>query len=224
MPVVPFLPLVASTVGGIFGGKKATSSAMTRSPEEQQALGGAQGAAGNLATTGAGLISQGQQTQAPATNYFDTLLRGNRAQQAQATAAPRAAIGDVYRGAERGLDQAGVRGAQRDVASGELGRQKAGQIASLVTGVQPGAAQALTGIGQAQIGEGAPMLGQSGSLYSNLLGQGTQNRKYGREEGEKTGGAFGGLIFDMLKGVGKGKGGGGSPWAPQSNYEYGGGG
>lgn len=221
MPVVPFLPLAASAIGGIFAGKKATQAAMTRSPEEQQALGGAQGAAGTLATTGAGLLKTGQETQAPATSYFDTLLRGNRAQMAGATAAPRAAITDVYRGAERGLEHSGVRGAQRDVASADLGRQKASQISSLVTGVQPQAAAALTGIGQTQISQGGAQTGAAGSLYSNLLGQGTENRKYARKEGEKTGSSFGGLIFDILKGTMGGKGGGGGM---NPMMEYGGGG
>lgn len=221
MPVIPFIPLAASAVGSIFAGKKATQAAMNRSPEEQQALGGAQGAAGNLTKTGSSLIQTGQETQAPATSYFDTLLRGNRAQMAGATAAPRAAITDVYRGAERGLEHSGVRGPQRDVAAADLNRQRASQISSLVTGVQPAAASALTGIGQTQIGQGAPMLGQAGGIYSGLLGQGASNRRYAREEGEKTGAGFGGLIFDILKGtLGGGKSGGGMN--PMMNYGGGG--
>jgi hypothetical protein len=218
MPVVPFIPLIVKAgvaVGGMIASKKAQSAAQQRSPEESTALTGAQQAAGNLQATGGNLIDTGQQTQRPATNYFDTLLRGNRAQMAQATAAPRAAISDIYSGAERGLEHSGVRGPQRDVAAGELNRQRAGQLSSLVTGVQPQAAAALTSIGQTQTSQGAPMLGQAGSIYSGLLGQGFQNRKYGREEGEKAGTGFGGLIFDMLKGTKYG-GGGGTSTTPGS--------
>jgi hypothetical protein len=83
-------------------------------------------------------------------------------------------------------------------------------MSSLITGVQPGAAEALTNIGQTQTGQGAGIAGQgvgatgqSGSLFANLLGQGTENRKYARSEGEKFGSGFGGLIFDLLKGTGK---------------------
>jgi hypothetical protein len=213
MPVVPFIPMIASTVGGIIGGKKAQSAAQQRSPEEQQALGGAQTAATNLNTSGAQLTDTGQDTQRPATSYFDTLLRGNRAQMAGATAAPRAALTDVYRGAGRNLEQSGVRGAQRDVASGELNRQRASQIGSLVTGVQPAAASALTSIGQTQTQQGLGATQAGGSLSANILGQGFQNRKYAREEGEKTGKGIGGLLFDVLKGTKLGGGGGSSAFS-----------
>ena len=223
MPVTPFIPMIASTVGGLIGGKKATQAAQTRSPEEAAALTGAQGAGtalqsqgANLFGTGTGMMTTGQQTLAQPTGYFQKLLGGNRALQSQAIASPRAAISDVYRGAERSLDKGGVRGAERDVQQGELGRQRAGQISSLITGVQPAAAQALTGIGQQQVQSGAGIAGQGasatqagGNLFANLLGQGAQNRAYGRSEGEKTGTSFGSILFDLLKGVGgKAKSGG----------------
>lgn len=226
--VVPFIPTIASTIGGIIGGKKATSSAQKRSPEEQVSLKGGQAAAGSLAGMGSGLygtgtemIGEGRETLAQPTNYYQKLLGGNRALASQAIAAPRAAISDVYRGAERGLERSGVRGAARDVAKAEIGRERAGKISSLITGVQPGAAEALTGIGERQIGQGlvgagqgVSATGQAGNIYSNLLGQGYSNRVYARGEGEKFGQSFGGLIFDVLSGtLGKKKGGVGS-WLP----------
>lgn len=221
MPVVPFIPTIASTVGSIFGGKRATQAAQQRSPEEQQALQGGQAAGSalagqgtNLFGTGTGMMTTGQQTLAQPTNYYQKLLGGNRALQTQAISAPRGAISDVYRGAERSLEKGGVRGAERDVQQGELSRQRAGQISSLITGVQPSAAQALTGIGQQQVqsgagiaGQGVGATGQSGNLFAALLGQGAQNRMYARQEGEKAGGGFGSILFDILKGVGS-KGGG----------------
>ena len=209
MPVIPFIPMIASTIGGAIASKKAQSSAAKRSPEEQTALTGAQGAGSALATQGANLMTTGQDTLAQPTSYYQQLLGGNRALQSQAIAAPRAAISDTYRGAERSLDQGGVRGAQRDVAQGELSRQRAGQISSLITGVQPAAAQALTGIGQTQTQQGIGATSGSGSLFSSLLGQGAQNRQYARSEGEKSGTAWGGMIFDMLSGALKSSGGGG---------------
>lgn len=216
-PVVPFIPTIASAIGGIFGGKKATSAAQKRSPEEQTALTGAQGAGSTLAaqggnqfSTGTGLIQSGQTSLAAPTGYFSRLLSGNRALQSQAIAAPRAAISDTYAGAERGLERSGVRGAARDEAKAELGRQQAGAISSLITGVQPGAAGALTSIGQTSIGQGTGIAGQgigatgaSGNIFSNLLGQGASNRVYARDQGQQFGSGFGGLIFDVLKGTGK---------------------
>lgn len=218
-PIVPFIPAIASTIGGIIGGKKATSSAQARSPEESLALTGGQQTAGMLNRVGTqqigagqALTREGQTTLAQPTNYYSRLLYGNRAAQSQAVAAPRAAISDVYRGAERGLERSGVRGAARDVATGELNRQRAGQISSLITGVQPQAAEALTGIGQYQMGAGAGLTGQgigaegtAGGIFGNLLGQGAQNRVYAREEGEKFGSSFGGLLFDILSGAMKKK-------------------
>ena len=223
-PVMPFIPAIGSAIGGIFGGKKATASAQKRSPEEATALTGGQAAGAasagqgtSLFGTGTGMVRQGEQTLAQPTGYYSRLLSGNRALATQAVSAPRAQISDVYRGAERNLEQSGVRGASRDVAKGEIARQRAGQISSLITGVQPGAAQALTGIGQTAVGQGAGIAstgvsatGQAGNIFANLLGQGTENRKYARGEGEKFGSGFGGLIFDLLSGVKKKGAGGGS--------------
>jgi hypothetical protein len=200
-PAVPWLVKGGAALAGGLLGRKAQSSAMQRSPEERQALAGAQGVATNLQQTGGGLIQQGQQTLAQPTNYWSRLLGGNRASMAQATAAPRAAISDVYTGAERNLERSGVRGAARDVASAELGRERAGKIAGLTTGVQPGAAAQLGEIGSEYLGRGAPMLGQAGSIYSSLLGQGQYNRMYGREQGQQAGTQIGGLIFDILNGT-----------------------
>jgi hypothetical protein len=221
--VVPFIPAIAGAIGGIFGGKRATAAAQQRSPEEAQALAGGQQAGGNLLTQGAGLfgtgtgmVGQGAQTLAQPTSYYQKLLGGNRALASQAVSAPRGAISDIYRGAERGLERSGVRGAARDVASAELGRQRAGQMSSLITGVQPGAAEALTGIGQTQIEQGAGIAGQgvrataaSGNIFASLLGQGAANRQYARGEGERFGGGFGSLIFDLLSGIRGSRGGGG---------------
>lgn len=201
-PAVPWIAKGASLLGGFLGARKAQSSAMQRSPEEQTALKGAQGAGGELASTGADLTSTGQANVAGPTNYYQTLLHGNRAAQAQATAAPRAAITDVYSGAQRNLERSGVRGAAKDVLSGDLARDQAAKVSSLVTGVQPAAAAALTDIGQTQTGMGGARTGAAGSIYSNLLPQGYQNRVYGRQEGEKAGSTIGGFLFDILRGVG----------------------
>lgn len=215
MPALPWLAKGAGLLGGALFGRKQQQGAQQRSPEEQLSLRGAQGAAGNLAQTGAALTQTGQQTQAPATNYYSTLLRGNRAQQSQAVAAPTAAITDIYQGAERNLERTGVRGAARDVATAELGRERASKIAGLVTGVQPGAAAALTDIGQTQTGQGLGASSGAASIYGNLLGQGTQNRMYARSEGERAGQGIGGFLFDLISGgFGRKKKKGLAGWAP----------
>lgn len=197
-PAMPWIIKGGAALGAHFLGKKAQSGAMKRSPEEAAALAGAQKSAGALQQTGSELVGEGRQTLQQPTNYWQRLLGGNRPLMAQATAGARGGITDIYRGAERGLEKSGVRGAQRDVAKAELGRQRASQIAGLTTGVQPFAAQQLMGIGGEQLGTGAPMLGQAGDIYSNLLGQGAVNRAYARGEGEKAGTGLGGLLFDVM--------------------------
>jgi len=182
---------------------------MKRSPEEAAALSGASGAAGSLTSAAQPLIGQGTSNLGQAGSYYSTLLRGGRASMAEATAGPRAAITDVYRGAERGLEHSNVRGAARDVASADLNRQRASQLSSLVTGVQPGAAAGLAGIGGSQVGAGAGLAQAGGSIYGGLLNSGFQNRIYGREQGQEFGAGMGGLIFDLLRGIKRGGGTGG---------------
>ena len=193
--------MLGSSIAGHFVGKKAQKSAMQRTPEELAALTGATGAAGQLRQTGGELITSGRETLAGPRGYWQKLLGGNRAAMAQAVAGPRAALTDVYRGAERGLERSGVRGAQRDVATAELGRDRASRIAGLTTGVQPFAAQALTDIGGTELGYGAPMLGEAGGIFQNLLGMGAANRYYGRGQGKEASEKFGNLLFDMLSGI-----------------------
>lgn len=211
-PAIPWAIKGASLFGGMLMGRGAQGAAQKRSPEESAALGGAQNAAGTLTSQGNALMQQGAPMTSQAGNYWSTLLSGNRAQMAQATAAPRAAITDTYRGAERNLERSGIRGATRDVARAELGRQRAGQIAGLTTGVQPFAAQQLGEMGASTTRTGASLAQGAGSIWSSLLGQGFQNRTYARGEGEKAGSSIGSLLFDILSGtIGKKFGGGGDP-------------
>lgn len=199
MPVVPIAIMAGGAIISHFAAKKATSDAMQRSPEELAAQGGASAGAASLQKSGTEGIATGAETQKPATSYFDTLLRGNRAQQAQATAAPTARITDVYSGAERGLEKSGVRGAARDVASADLTRNKAGAIAGLVSGVQPAAANALTSIGQTQQAQGASMVASGNNTYSGLLGMGQQNRQKANEAGTSAASSIGQLATGASK-------------------------
>lgn len=220
-PALPWIAKGGAALGSALLGRKSQQSAMQRSPEEQQALAGAQGAASGLSQAGGGLMGRGQgtvqqglDTLAGPANYWKTLLGGNRAAMSQATAGARAGITDIYRGAERGLERSNVRGAQRDVAKSELNRERASKVAGLTTGVQPMAAQQLgdLGFGISDIGldttrTGANLAGQGGSLFQNLLGQGFANRQYGRAEGEKTSSGIGSFLFDMIGGLSGSKGG-----------------
>jgi hypothetical protein len=216
MPVVPFIPMIASGIGALVSkkvGQKATAAAQERSPEEAAALSGATGAANTLSQTGSSLVSQGTGALGKAGSYYGTLLGGNRAAMAQATAAPRAQLQEGIRGAQTQLASSGIRGAARDQLSGNLMRQGASAVSGLTTGVQPMAAQGLGAVGSSLNATGAPMLGQSGNIFQNLLGQGFTNRKYARDEGEKSGTAMGNIIAGagpiLQKTFGGNSGGGG---------------
>lgn len=219
-PAMPWILKGGAALGGMLMSKKSQSNAMKRSPEEQTSLTGAQNAGANMQQSGAGMVTSGAgnvnagvDTMQKPTDYFTKLLGGNRAAMAQATAGSKGAITDTYRGAENALNKSGVRGAQRDVAKADLNRDRASKIAGLTTGVQPGAAQQLGALGEARAGvgtnqasTGANMQANAGNIFTNLLGQGADNRAYARSEGADTGKKFGGFLFDMLKGV-KGMGG-----------------
>ena len=200
VPALPWIIKGGAAIGGALLGRKAQKSAMQRSPEELLALQGGQQAAQGLTQTGQSLLQSGMNAQQPAMNYFQTLLRGSRGAMSQAVAAPTAALTDVYRGAERGLERSGIQGAARDVASADLNRQRASQISSLITGVQPGAAQALAGMGSGLVGQGVGAQSAGAGIYGNLLNAGTANRVYGRQQGAEFGSSMGGLIFDILNG------------------------
>lgn len=201
-----FVPLAISAGMAIYGhyaNKKKAKEAAQRSAEEQTALSGAQGIAGNMSAQGQELVRQGQANQSPAANFYRTLLQGSRGSMNQAVAAPTAAISDVYSGAERNLEHSGVRGAAREVASADLGRQRAGQISGLITGVQPAAAQGLAQIGGQQTSQGVSAQGAAGNLYGNLLGEGFRNRVYANDQANQAGQSTGALIAGVAGEAGK---------------------
>lgn len=206
-PALPWLGKGAALLGGYLGGKKAQSSAMQRSPEELQALAGAQSAGAGLQQSGTQLTQAGMPAANQALGYYQTLLGGNRAQMGLATAAPRSAITEGYRGAERSLEHSGIRGAAGDLAKAELNRDRAGKVAGLTAGVQPMAAAAMADLGTNLISQGGSRQASAGSLYQSLLGQGANNRMYARQEGEKAGTGIGGFLFDILSSFGGGSGG-----------------
>lgn len=211
MPVVPLAIMAGGAIISHYANKKAKADAEKRSPEEAIDVKGGQQAAATSVGKGTEALDTGAETQKPATSYFDTLLHGNRAQQSQATAAPTAKITDVYSGAQRGLEQQGVRGAQKDVASATLNKDRASSISSLVTGVQPAAASALTSIGQTQQQRGASMVQGGGSTYSNLLGPGQANRVQANQKGTDAANSVGKLATtaaDLYSSWGSGGGGG----------------
>jgi len=201
-------PLAGQVGGAVVGGimsNKAQKSAEKRSPEEQLALSGAQGAAGTLGQGGRSLFKESRPYISQPASYYQTLLHGNRAAMTQAVAPAMAQVTGAYRGAQRNLNQQGVRGAARDVASGDLARDQASKIAALTTGVQPAAAGALAGLGTDLLQQVNPMLSNSGNIYGNLLTGGLANRTQAAKRGQEAGAAWGGLVRDIGEAIPAGK-------------------
>lgn len=197
---MPVAMLGSSVIGGLFG-RSAQNRAAQLSPMEQAGFGGIQNAATGLGRAGNTLFGAGLPGAQQSMGYWSTLLQGNRAAMAGATAAPTAAITDQAQGMERNLERSGVRGAVKDLAKSQIAQDTGRQIMGLTTGVQPTAAQQLGSMGVSLAGQGTSAMANAGSLWGGLLGQGFAQRKYAREEGAQAGSAAGGLIFDILRGA-----------------------
>lgn len=180
-PLIPVGMAVGSAIASHYSKKSLLKQAKQLTPAEQAAQTGATNTANYLNEQGAGLIGEGRGHLNQAGDYWSRLLGGNRAMAAQATAAPRAQLTDVYRGALQSLEHSGVRGASRDRATAELTRDRASRIAGLTTGVQPMAAQQVAGVGSTQLGQGARMPAEAGNIFSSLLGQGARTREFGTQ-------------------------------------------
>lgn len=188
MPVAPFVPLISSGIGALFGGSKSDQPNMT--PQQQQAYSGATGAAGQMTGLSKMLQQQGAlgaPAYGQAINYYQTLLQGNRGAMQAAVAPAANQIADNYKGSQMNLERLGIQGGQKLQAEAELNRQKAGQLGQLTVGLQPMAAQALGNLGVQganMIGQAGNLQGQAGNIYAGLLGQQTQmaNTQYNRNQ------------------------------------------
>jgi hypothetical protein len=185
----------AQMIGSYIGSRK--------SKEEKAATAAQQQAQSMLMGQGGQLSAMGMPAQQSALGYYQTLLGGNRAAQAQAIAAPTANITDMYRGAERNLDHKGIRGGGKDLAMAELGRGRVSQLAQLTTGVQPMAAGALGALGSQATGQGIAATGASAGIGANLVQQNAANRQNTTDMMGAGGAGLGTAIYDVWKGKAK---------------------
>lgn len=187
----------AGALGGLWAANKMGFGGPSKA--EQGFMGQAHGAAGQLGRAGGGLLDQGQSAVGKGANYYSTLLNGSRSQIAQALQPERQALSDTYRGAERGIERSGARGAAKDMAVAELQRQKAGQIGGLAAAVRPGAAQALTQIGQTATSQGLGATQGAASIYDQLLGRAGQQADRASEARGGLGEQIGSILSNIMK-------------------------
>lgn len=214
MPAIPAIisggaAIGSSLIGGIMG-KKAASSAMQKTPEEQNAFAANTRLAGQQTKQGNEMFNTAMPAVKSSLGYYNTLLSGNRAARVGAVAPEAESISSAYDGANRATARGYVQGGVRDQAIAENARAKAGQISRLTTGVRPGAAAAMSQIGASLLPGAAARAGTAANIYGGQGYTEMQNRKTGREAGGEASANFGGLFARLLSLTGKGGGGSGS--------------
>jgi hypothetical protein len=152
-------------------------------------------------------------------NYYRALIGGDRGAIDSALAPERAGIQDTYRGASRGLSM--LRGPTKDLATAELGRQKAGQLGLLPAQARANAVQQGQRAGEFATGTGLDARSRGASLYESAAGvgqnqaridQGNRQQNYDMSQG------MGSLFGDVLKGVLEWKAGRGKAPIPTTGW------
>lgn len=162
-----------------------------------------------------GSFAQKQHTMAEpalskALGYYTQLASGNRAQIGQAIAPDMAAAGEVYKGAERGLEARTAPGPTRDRQMGEMARQKAGQMALMPMQARSGAYGNLATMGQNLnnniLGAYNAMgsnLGNMGNVYSQMANMQQQRNQGWAQLGSNMANIFLPYILNRKGGAGK---------------------
>jgi hypothetical protein len=125
-----------------------------------------------------GITQGGLQTLAAPTAFYQQLLSGNPQAVTQALAPTASNLSQIYSGATTQANQGMPGGGYRASTLAGLPFAQAQQVGNAALGLQPAAAQALTGIGGevAQIGQGVSGIGLGvGGMGTTLTAQGLQS-------------------------------------------------
>lgn len=224
---IPAAKIGAGLIGSWIGSKlnkNPVGGGQVAQPSDQTASYGrdaqGQGAFTKLMGAGDQQGAQGQALSGPVNNYYRALISGNRGAMQGAIAPERQQINATYEGAEEGAKR--MRGPARDRALAKLRLQKAGQVGTLpYTARRDAVAQA------GQLGQNSAAL--AGSLYSKALDsadtrdrtklndirtkeglqlEGARVNLANKENQRQSGSGFGSMFYDLVSGIGGGKGGG----------------
>lgn len=213
MPAIPAIisggaAIGSSLIGGMFG-KKAASTAMQKTPEEQNAFNANTKLAGQQTAQGNEMFNTAMPAVKSSLGYYNTLLSGNRAARVGAVAPEAESVSSAYEGANKAVGRGYVQGGAKDQAFAENARARAGAISRLTTGVRPMAANSMAQIGGSLLPGAAQRQGQAANIYGGQGYTEMQNRKMGQDAGSSTSANFGGLFARLMSLTGKGGGGGG---------------
>lgn len=173
----------AGSIASGIGGKKAAKKANDLAKQQLQLQ--------------QGMYGKANEQLGPAGDYWGALLKGGQAA-VQATGPIASQIGQNAAGARTAIQATTPRGGEQNLALAQNYNSSANNIARLYAGMQPLAAQGLTGIGSAYLGGAQPNTGGAGASY---LGQ--------QQQAAQGASGFGSLLYQSLNKLNKGKGGGG---------------
>lgn len=195
MPLAAIAPIAIGGAGAVssgVGGKKAQKKSNELA---QQQLGLQRDQYG----TAQKQLGMGNQALAPAQGYFNALLKGGQA--ARDAVGPYASlISQAGQGTNNAILAGTPRGGEQNLAVAQNRMNTGNQIAQLYKGMQPLAAEGLTGIGGQLLGSGAAF--NPGSNTSGAFGA------YGNQQqnAQNAGQGFGSLLFSGLNKLQQGKG------------------
>lgn len=198
--LIPIIAAGVGTAGTVYAANKASESSR-QTPQELIAQKGQSDAAQTQARTGQRLTDFGLPLLRQSANYYQTLAGGNRAAMAQTLAPDIQNVQDVYGGTSRSISRF-LRGPERDFQLAEASRERAGAVSSLFRDVRPNANTAMGNLGSGAISAGSQATGSAGSLFGAAGAQQQSNRFGGAALERQSGEDFGGLLFQILRGVG----------------------
>lgn len=201
--IIPGIKIGGALLGG-FLGRRSAKGAVTPGPTEQAAMGGATSLAQLLGRQGQSLFQTGGQQIRQTGQFLGNLVSGNRAAIQQTLAPERAAITDLFSGAQRRIASQ-ARGGVRDLAQAQAARQQAGQLSLLAPQVRTQAASALGNLGLGAAQTGVDATGAGAQTFASLLGPLIRGRLGGAEVQRRAGQDVGSLIFEILQGINFGR-------------------
>lgn len=190
MPAVPALIMaggsVVSSVVSAKAQKNAQKAAAQRSPEELAYMNSQTQLGDQFRRQGSQLFGTAMPQLQSTIDYYRTLLDGSRAARMNAVSGEAQDTAAAYAGADAAADK-NLTGGEREQAKAENARARAGQIARLVTGVRPQAAEALGSLGTNLVGQAGNFEGTAANIGANLLDNSTTNRQGAYAEGAAAG-------------------------------------
>ncbi len=178
----------SSLLGGFLSKSKPTAT-------EQQVIKGDLESSQLARTQGKGLLGMGTGAVQPATNYWGSLLSGNRGAMTSALAPEVNQIGQGYQQAQKTSAALNPRGGPTAAAQANMPFQQQRDVSTLFQQARPQAANQLGSLGMNLLSQGTNLLQTSTSAGRNLLEQQREQKRLEAERGSKMGAG----LFDILE-------------------------